>query len=202
MEGDFSGVFDTICENVNRTAQSLDGVVSKIAESSGSISGATEEIADAAMDLARRTEANAATLEQTASAIDELSSSVRSASSSVNGVNDAMARIRRDAESNVEVVDKTVAAMEAIKTSSSEIRKIVGLIDDIAFQTNLLALNAGVEAARAGESGRGFLQWLLPKCVNWRPGRLRLPRKSGVSLMTAPGRSKMAPNLSPGRARC
>ncbi|WP_421703779.1 methyl-accepting chemotaxis protein [Aliiroseovarius sp.] len=156
MEGAFGGVFDTIRENVNRTAESLDDVISRIAESSSSIGGATEEIADAAMDLARRTENNAATLEQTASAIDELSSSVRTASDTVNGVNETITRIRQDAESNAEVVDRTVAAMDAIRTSSSEIRKIVGLIDDIAFQTNLLALNAGVEAARAGESGRGF----------------------------------------------
>jgi methyl-accepting chemotaxis protein len=47
-------------------------------------------------------------------------------------------------------------AMHTINESSSNISKIIKVIDEIAFQTNILSLNAAVEAARAGEHGKGF----------------------------------------------
>ncbi|WP_114286138.1 methyl-accepting chemotaxis protein [Candidatus Halocynthiibacter alkanivorans] len=156
MEDNFEGVFDEIRVAVNATSESLSAMVSRIDESSGSINGSTGEIVSASYDLAKRTELNAATLEETATAIEELTTSVNLTAKTVVEANAAVTKIQAEAQASTGIVSDAVDAMRQLQKSSSAISKIIGLIDDIAFQTNLLALNAGIEAARAGEAGKGF----------------------------------------------
>lgn len=59
------------------------------------------------------------------------------------------------ADANAKMVHLT-HAMDNITHSSTEIKKITKIMEDIASRTNILALNAAVEAARAGAAGTGF----------------------------------------------
>ncbi len=114
------------------------------------------EIASSTNDLARRTEHQAASLEQAASALAQITVTVKNSSERANEANVMMTATKESASYSATVVHEAVAAMEKIETSSAQIGEIINVIDEIAFQTNLLALNAGVEAARAGEAGKGF----------------------------------------------
>jgi len=156
MPAHFSGVFREIAEAVDRTNDTLRETLSGIASASGSVDGSAREIAATADDLARRTERNAAMLEQTSAALEEMASTVKQSASAAAEAGDSIEMISAKAAQGQDVVTRTVEAMARIQKSSSEIAKVLQVIDDIAFQTNLLALNAGVEAARAGEAGRGF----------------------------------------------
>ncbi|MBO9407869.1 HAMP domain-containing protein [Shimia sp. R9_1] len=152
----FAEDYETLRESFNRGLANLRDMMSGVIDAAGNVDQYSNEQKSAATVLEARTEAAAATLEETARAVDHLSEGVTATADRATRVDTAMQAARNEAESSRDVVSSAVSAMDQIQTASDEIAQIIGVIDDIAFQTNLLALNAGVEAARAGEAGSGF----------------------------------------------
>src|SRR5450830_57109 len=162
--GDLSGSFEThstdeagqLLRALQQMNSNLIATIRDVRVNVETMAVATRQIAAGNADLSGRTEAQAASLEETASSIDQFSSTVKA-----NADNSVQANSLAVAASDVAVrggaiVSEVIATMDEINRSSRQIVDIIGLIEGIAFQTNILALNAAVEAARAGEQGRGF----------------------------------------------
>lgn len=114
------------------------------------------EIAQAAEDLARRTESNAASLEETSAALVQIDDRVRATSaaslSTVAKANQAIGTVHGGRNT----ADEAVQSMGRVSSSAKGIDSVIEGLDKIAFQTRVLAMNAAVEAGRAGDAGRGF----------------------------------------------
>jgi methyl-accepting chemotaxis protein len=148
--------YETLRTDFNAAMETLQTTMRAVSGSTSAVRAGASEITNASDDLARRTEQQAASLGETATALDEITTTVRKTAESAHEASKVVASTKTDAARSGEVIRETVAAMSGIAGSSKQIGNIIGVIDEIAFQTNLLALNAGVEAARAGEAGRGF----------------------------------------------
>jgi methyl-accepting chemotaxis protein len=141
---------------LDHTIANLNATLRTIMTSVRSIDTASQEIASGNLDLSTRTEMQAGSLEQTASAMETLTVAVKDNANNARLATGLAAEAARLAANGGRAVDRAVTSMESIKSSSRKIVEIIGVIDGISFQTNILALNAAVEAARAGEQGRGF----------------------------------------------
>ena len=121
-----------------------------------SLHTASTDMASGNANLSERTEQAAASLQETAAALEHVKRALQASAETAHHTEARAAQAAAQARQGQDVVAHVVDTMQDISTSAHKIADITGMIDAIAFQTNILALNAAVEAARAGEQGRGF----------------------------------------------
>ena len=142
-----------ITRGINKILNRISATLSAGADQTA---GAAGQVSSASQSLAEGTSEQAAALEETSSSLEEMSSMTKRNAETAGKVKALGSEARKAGDLGVKDMTALVGAMDAIKTSSGDIAKIIKTIDEIAFQTNILALNAAVEAVRAGEAGAGF----------------------------------------------
>jgi methyl-accepting chemotaxis protein len=98
----------------------------------------------------------ASSIEEITASMTQVSAQTKQNAANANQANQLALAAKENAVEGNGQMQGMVKAMAEINDSSSNISKIIKVIDEIAFQTNILALNAAVEAARAGQHGKGF----------------------------------------------
>jgi methyl-accepting chemotaxis protein len=147
---------DGLGKSLNTLKDSLNQVVGDVKSSVDQINIGAGQISETSQSLSQGASEQAASLEEISASITQINSQSKQNAENATEANGLAKKATEDAEHGNKEMGGLSVAMEKINKSSDQIKKIVKVIDDIAFQTNLLALNANVEAARAGKYGKGF----------------------------------------------
>ena len=152
----YIGDFNSIQLSINMLAEKLSEVMGSIINAAAQVASGASLVSDSSIQLSQGSTEQASSVEELNAALEQVAEQTSSNATKARAANDLTVQVKNDAEKGNEQMSEMVKAMGDISVSSANIKKIIKVIDDIAFQTNILALNAAVEAARAGQHGKGF----------------------------------------------
>ncbi len=153
---EYIGDFIPIKTSIEKIADSLNHTLYEITKAANEVSANSNTVSTGAQILSQGSTEQAEAIDHLAVSIENLSNDVTSNAQEAEEANMTVGKVSQWIETSNQEMQKMVSAMNDIRYTSTEIKKIIKTIEDIAFQTNILALNASVEAARAGVSGKGF----------------------------------------------
>lgn len=152
----FEGDFRALSIAVNSILDSSNSLMGDIYATCEQVTAGAAQVSHGSSLLSDGVAEQASATEQLSSSINEIAEQTRHNAENANEAKTLVASVKEGAFQGNGLMQDMLASMQILSESSSNISKIIKVIDEIAFQTNILALNAAVEAARAGEYGKGF----------------------------------------------
>ena len=152
---------------INNLIDNMEGLLARIIGINTEVSEANKSQVRASQTMNKRAQDVFESMRQILDSLEEQMLEINTASTQANSMRLDMTQAFADAQKQFEDlqgmsgairerIGNSAATISELQQSTTEIRQIVEVIQEIADQTNLLALNAAIEAARAGEAGRGF----------------------------------------------
>ncbi|MCT7619394.1 methyl-accepting chemotaxis protein [Aliarcobacter butzleri] len=145
-----------VMESVNTLGETLGSLAKQNLSNGEQLENNSTIMKSSMQKLAQKTNEQSASLEQTATAVEQISSITRNNTQNAQKMSSLGETVKSAAQTGYNLADKTTFSMDEINEKVSAINEAISIIDQIAFQTNILSLNAAVEAATAGEAGKGF----------------------------------------------
>jgi methyl-accepting chemotaxis protein len=153
---DFSGDYASISSSLKSILSALNSTMYDIHEASAQVAIGSNQIASSSQVLSQGAEEQSNSIEEITESVAALTKQIRQNADYSDEADKISSSVRDSAQKGNGQMKDMVQAMEDIREASSNISKIIKVIENIATQTNILALNAAVEAARAGVAGKGF----------------------------------------------
>jgi methyl-accepting chemotaxis protein len=142
--------------SINELGEEMSKLLSQNLQDGMILDDSTNQLLENVEILSSSANEAAASLEETAAALEEINSAVSSNANHVVKMTEYSTEVSDSAKKGQKLAENTSTAMDEITAQVNLINEAISVIDQIAFQTNILSLNAAVEAATAGEAGKGF----------------------------------------------